>query len=627
MKTLPLLTIACVALGTAGLAVYQTQLPVTPVTTLRGKGVAPAVGTTRLYVTDADSTLWMYDRATKRTALVSRRGEFWDLTVSPTGDRIAFFRMSEDQSSWHIWSMPLDPKTGLAAGPARRASMSQGDVPSFSPDGKLIAFGRDDPVYRGGQVLTVVPATGGPERVLARLSGGIWNLDWTPDGKTIYVSTGHDGQAQPVQRVPSTGGQPEFVMETSVNGWLSPDGRLLLTTAGQGQGLRHVVSDPTGKKLGDFTLPARHVVLDWSGPTTVLTTMNSTPTSITTVSLADGRVRRLTDSTGDAVGPAWSPDGRRLAYHQWNGSKLDVVIVNADGTGKKVIPGNQGLVTVPEGRHFFWSPDGATILLPGKRDSTGQTFRIYDVITGREREVDAGRNLIGVDWMPDSRSILRAKLLDSTSAGRRFELHQLSLDGRDRVLREITSNCPPFPGNPGLIGDSLIVFGCLGGTAVAPLRDNSASRMLFPGDTTTPSYDSAISPDGQWLVFRVRVPQEGPFRAFDVLRVDGSSRHRIELSVSPLGGRDNPVITRDSRTLIFIGRDRSTREIGVYRVPLAGGEVTKLVTLRGATATTTNRDYSISRDGNAVTYVAHGQPTTMLGEINLARFLPPAPRR
>jgi len=68
--------------------------------------------------------------------------------------------MSEDQSSWHIWSMPLDPKTGLAAAPARRASMSQGDVP----------------VYRGGKDVTVLPANGGTERVLAPDS--VWPACW-----------------------------------------------------------------------------------------------------------------------------------------------------------------------------------------------------------------------------------------------------------------------------------------------------------------------------------------------------------------------------------------------------------------------------------------------------------------
>jgi len=86
MKKLQFLTRACAVLSiagcTAGFVAFQEQLPVTPIITLSGfKGVvpasidgyvAPALGTARLYFTDADSTLWLYDRESKRTTLVSR---------------------------------------------------------------------------------------------------------------------------------------------------------------------------------------------------------------------------------------------------------------------------------------------------------------------------------------------------------------------------------------------------------------------------------------------------------------------------------------------------------------------------------------------------------------------------
>jgi hypothetical protein len=129
------------------------------------------------------------------------------------------------------------------------------------------------------------------------------------------------------------------------------------------------------------------------------------------------------------------------------------------------------------------------------------------------------------------------------------------------------------------------------------------------------------------VVFRVSGANGSASRAFDVVRIDGSSRHRIELPVRVLGGFDNPVITADSRDLIFIGNEAASNVKGVYRVSLSGGEVRKLATLNGATAPNTNRDYAISGDGSTVAFVAQGQPTTLIGEINLERFLPAAPRR
>jgi Tol biopolymer transport system component len=567
----------------------------------------------------------MYDRATKRTILVAR-GESSELTISPAADRVAFVRSGEDSQSQYIWSMPLDPRTGLAAGPARRVSLTQGDVPSFSPDGKFIAFGRDSV---NGQHLTIVPAIGGSERVLARLPGGIRSLQWLPDGKSIYFRVNQSGGQgrgpYSVQRVPSAGGRAEFVMQTTGPGILSPDGRLVLTSTGQRQGLHYVVSDPMGKTLGEFTLSARLGVSAWTGPTTVLTTMLSTPTAITVASLADGRKRRVTDSTSEAVAPVWSPDGRRVAYLQWNDGKLDHVIMNSDGTGKKIIPGHRELLALPFDGGFLWSPDGAAIAYPEfapANDGTVGTVYVIDAATGREREIITGIAVGGFAWMPDSREILYGKVLDSTRAGKRRELHVVSLAGGDRVLREIVTNCPACLH---VIGDSMIVFGRYEATAVALLRNNAAPHQLFPDDTSTMRSNPTVSPDGKWLVFNVG--RANFWNAFDIMHPDGSGRHRIELPVRALGAERNAVITSDSRELLYIGRTGAPdHERAVYRVPLAGGEVRKVLALDDATSNTA-RDYSISPDGKTVAYIVAGRPTTSLGEISLATFLPPAPKR
>ena len=87
--------------------------------------------------------------------------------VSPQGDRLAFSRSSEDGTGDFVWTMPIDPKTGMATGQAQRVSLRPTTSgPKFSPDGKMLVFRagpRPDGPGTGTEVI-VVPSTGGAER-------------------------------------------------------------------------------------------------------------------------------------------------------------------------------------------------------------------------------------------------------------------------------------------------------------------------------------------------------------------------------------------------------------------------------------------------------------------------------
>ena len=57
--------------------------------------------------------------------------------------------------------------------------------------------------------------------------------------------------------------------------------------------------------------------------------------------------------------PAWSPDGRRIAFRRFEESarvNSDLYVVNADGSGLRRLTRNAAKL-----RWFAWSPDGRTI--------------------------------------------------------------------------------------------------------------------------------------------------------------------------------------------------------------------------------------------------------------------------
>jgi Tol biopolymer transport system component len=100
--------------------------------------------------------------------------------------------------------------------------------------------------------------------------------------------------------------------------------------------IRNPVSSPDGKRIA-FSALDRLYVMDWP----------------------KGAPRRLTrDSVHEQV-PAWSPDGRWIAYVSWGDSGGTVMRVRSDGKGKpERLISSRGFFDLPS-----WSPDGRRIVV------------------------------------------------------------------------------------------------------------------------------------------------------------------------------------------------------------------------------------------------------------------------
>ena len=83
---------------------------------------------------------------------------------------------------------------------------------------------------------------------------------------------------------------------------------------------------------------------------------------------ADGSVQLLTASLGQDDWPAWSPDGRKIAFESAHGSSpdsinFDVFVMNVDGTGVTPLTADTAFDGQPA-----WSPDGTKIAFVSTRD-------------------------------------------------------------------------------------------------------------------------------------------------------------------------------------------------------------------------------------------------------------------
>src|SRR3989304_3582025 len=100
------------------------------------------------------------------------------------------------------------------------------------------------------------------------------------------------------------------------------------------------------------------------------------------VANADGSgQRRLTRNTAQELSPAWSPDGRKIAFVGRGDSSLEVYVMNADGSEQRRLTRN----AVRDGNPV-WSPDGRSIAFESKwqvyvmnADGSGQRRRARTV--------------------------------------------------------------------------------------------------------------------------------------------------------------------------------------------------------------------------------------------------------
>jgi Tol biopolymer transport system component/imidazolonepropionase-like amidohydrolase len=120
-----------------------------------------------------------------------------------------------------------------------------------------------------------------------------------------------------------------------------------------------------------------------------------------TLPIEGGRARRILDDGYDARLPAWSPDGKRVAFQAYRDSTWNIWTVNVDGTGLRRETSGPF-----DDREPHWSPDGTRVAFSSDRSGS------YDVwlITLTSGDVRQLTNNPANDsmpaWSPDGREIV-----------------------------------------------------------------------------------------------------------------------------------------------------------------------------------------------------------------------------
>lgn len=201
-------------------------------------------------------------------------------------------------------------------------------------------------------------------------------------------------------------------------------------------------------------------------------------------------VKQVTQNQSINISPAWSPDGKRIAFTSYLKRNPDLYLIDTDGKNLHRFSFYPGLNASPS-----WSPDGKQIALMLGKEGKSEIF-LLDSNGANPRKLTTGHgNEASPSWSPDGGSI--AFVSDRSGSP---QIYIMANDG------------------------------------------SNVRRLTYEGNYNT---NPAWSPKGDRIVFCARTA--GRFELFTI-RPDSTNLHRL---TSGSGNNENPAWSPDGRYIAF----------------------------------------------------------------------------
>jgi Tol biopolymer transport system component/DNA-binding winged helix-turn-helix (wHTH) protein len=402
--------------------------------------------------------------------------------------------------------------------------------PSFSPDGEQVAFS--------------------------------WNGE-NEDNFDIYIKMVGSADVRRLTTEPGFDGDPKW----------DPNGKLIAyvrQSQGDTSGRIYMTSPVGGSKLklSEFPVlnidPARVSKTSWSPDGQFLAASRAAePTQtggIYLVPVNGGTPRPLTQAAGPAIhwSPAFSPDGRQLAYVSCSGNACEVLVLHLNSSFVPAGPPLRLPVQAVQIGKVTWNRSGRAVIYDATGFGDTRLWRVAaDGRTPPEQIEGTGSARLPTTALSSDR-------LAFTRASFDVDIYRFDPAGSSQpfLTSSLRDMNPQFSRDgtriafsSGRIGDTMEIW-------VAASNGAEAHRLTNgPGRHQGAPY---WSPDGRQIVFE-SLAAEGQFHLWVIDAAGGIPRR---LTSGP-GDQNRPVWSRDGQWIYFTADDGSGRD--AWRMPAAGG--------------------------------------------------------
>ena len=317
------------------------------------------------------------------------RDDFYaeSLSWSPDGTLLAVADRADPQSPRRIGLYPIRNPSGNRQMTSPPKGVIGDRWPSFSPDGRVLAFIRDFGI--GNSALYVVELNTGEERSVTVEESNINGVAWEGDGDLLFST--YKGGGWVLRRVGSSGGAVRDVAGFGENADMPAISR---------RGDRLVYRRRTTEvNLWRMTLP--HGGVDLTRPQ-----------------------RLPVSSTREERAPQFSRDGSRLAFESNRGGTWEIWVCDPGGRRAVKVTSFGGPLTVSP----HWSPDSKELVFDSRPDGNADIFVISpEVGVPRRLTTDPAADM-SPSWSGDGKWIVFV----SNRSGR-AQIWRMSAEGDEPV--------------------------------------------------------------------------------------------------------------------------------------------------------------------------------------------------